>query len=195
MKDTRQRLLEMMEYLNPDFAAGYKPIFVYENVEPNYLNRILDGYIEAALWTEEERLKDEANSLHNLSLRDDDYYDEEDETETEKKFLRIMRNKEEKSFDSFSREDIEPDSLISAYKDIKEFIRLAGNDAVKEAIDRNGYEQFGHDIWLTRNRHGAGFFDRSYADTNEKDLIDAAHALKEVDLYINDNMKLSFGNE
>jgi hypothetical protein len=31
-----------------------------------------------------------------------------------------------------------------------------------EAIQRNGYtaERAGHDFWLTRNRHGAGFWDR-----------------------------------
>jgi hypothetical protein len=50
-------------------------------------------------------------------------------------------------------------------------------------------------LWLTRNRHGAGFFDRGYDDEDEKLFIDASHKLGEVDLYINDDMKLSFSNE
>ena len=78
--------------------------------------------------------------------------------------------------------------------DIKQFLSLAG-DSVIEAIEDNGLERLGHDIWLTRNGHGAGFFDHSYDDENEKRLISAAKSLKEVDLYINDDMKLSFGNE
>lgn len=192
MKNTKQRLFEMMEYVNPDFKAGYKPIFIYENLEPTDLNKILDGYIEAALWTEEERLRDDAKSM-NPPIRDDDYYDETDETEEEKKFLRIMKSKESKTIESFSRDDINPDSLIKAYTDIKQFIKLAGDAAVNEAINENGYEKMGHDIWLTRNGHGAGFGDYWYE--NEKALKDAAKALREVDLYIGDDNKLYFSNE
>jgi hypothetical protein len=193
MKNTKQRLFEMMEYVNPDFNAGYKPIHIYENIEPTDLNKILDGYIEAALWTEEERLGDEAREM-NPPVRDDDYYDEEDESETEIKFLRLMKDKyDNKTIESFSREDINPDSLIKAYTDIKQFIKLAGNDAVNEAIGEKGYEQLGHDIWLTRNGHGAGFFDHSY--DHEKELMNAAKALREVDLYIGDDGKLYFSNE
>jgi hypothetical protein len=53
----------------------------------------------------------------------------------------------------------------------------------------------GHDIWLSRNGHGAGFFDRGYDDHIEKILMDSAHKLGGVDLFINDDMKLSFSNE
>jgi len=184
----KQRLLEVMQRIDPTF----KPNILHENIDPQNLNEILKGYIEAALWTEEERLMDDANSMNTTD--DNDYYDEEDETPDEIKFLRIMKEKNQrKTIESFSREDIEPDSLIRAYQDIKEFIRLAGDEAVNEAINEKGFEQLGHDIWLTRNGHGAGFFDHSY--DNEQKLMDAAHALKEVDLYINDDMKLSFSNQ
>jgi len=187
----KKRLLEVMQRVDPSF----KPNFLHEEIDPQHLNEILSGYIEAALWTEEERLMDDYNSTSELNQDDDyDYFDEENETAEEIKFLRIMKDKyEKKNIESFSREDIEPNSLIKAYQDIKEFIRLAGDEAVNEAIQENGYEKLGMDIWLTRNGHGAGFFDHSYE--NEKQLMDAAHALKEVDLYLNDNMKLSFSNE
>ena len=66
------------------------------------------------------------------------------------------------SFETFWREDIEPNSQIQAYQDIKKFIELAGKDAIAEAIQEYGFSQLGHDLWLTRNRHGAGFFDRTY---------------------------------
>ena len=185
----KQRLLEVMQRVDPSF----KPNVLHEEIEPQNLNEILKGYIVAALWTEEEKLMDDYNSM-NATSDDNDYYGEEDETPDEIKFLRIMKDKNQrKTIESFSREDIEPNSLIKAYQDIKEFIRLAGDEAVNEAITEKGYEQLGHDIWLTRNRHGAGFFDHSYE--NEQKLTDAAQTLKEVDLYINDDMKLSFSNE
>jgi len=183
----KQRLFEVMQRLDPSFKSNV----LHEEIEPQNLNEILKGYIVAALWTEEERLMDDVKSMDATS---DDYYDEEDETPDEIKFLRIMKEKNQrKTIESFSREDIEPDSLIRAYQDIKEFIRLAGDEAITEAIGEKGYEQLGHDIWLTRNGHGAGFFDHSYE--NEQRLMNAAQALKEVDLYINDDMKLSFSNE
>jgi hypothetical protein len=110
------------------------------------------------------------------------------------RLIKISTNLNKKSFESFTKEDIEPNSLIKAYTDIKKFLDLAG-ESVIEAIEENGLEQLGHDIWLTRNGHGAGFFDRSYGDDNEKRLTQAAKALKEVTIYINDNLRLSFDNE
>ena len=39
--------------------------------------------------------------------------------------------------------------------------------------------QNGHDFWLTRNGHGAGFWDRGYADEVGDALTEAAHAFGE----------------
>lgn len=43
----------------------------------------------------------------------------------------------------------------------------------------------GHDFWLTRNCHGAGFWDRGL--DNGQALTDAAHAYGEVHLYVQDS--------
>lgn len=173
----------MMEKLNPTFKVKS----LHENLNQENLNQIFSGYIEAALWTEEERLKDDVG-INN----DDDEDDLEDESPEQIKFMQIMKNKGSKSFENFTREDIDNDSLIKAYTDIKEFLRLAGDQAVQEAVNKNGYERLGHDIWLTRNGHGAGFFDHSYE--HEQELMNAAKKLKEVDLYVADNMQLMFSN-
>src|ERR1700676_2800960 len=37
-------------------------------------------------------------------------------------------------------------------------------------------EQAGHDFWLTRNRHGAGFWDGDYPESIDKILTDASHS-------------------
>jgi RecJ-like exonuclease len=110
------------------------------------------------------------------------------------KLIKLSANINNKGIEKFSKEDIEPDSLIKAYSDIKKFIQLAG-DSVYEAIYENGLERLGTDIWFTRNGHGAGFFDHSYDDDDEKKLIQAGKSLGSVDLYINDNLKLSFSNQ
>lgn len=158
----------------------------------NELNQILKGYIEAALWTEEEILATDYKSQYGDS-EEEEYDDFEGEDELDK-LVRLSANLNKKSFDSFKREDIEVNSLIKAYTDIKKFLELAG-DSVNEAIEDNGLERLGQDIWLTRNDHGAGFFDHSYDPDNEKRLINAAKALGNVYLYINSNVKLSFSNE
>ena len=44
----------------------------------------------------------------------------------------------------------------------------------------------GHDFWLTRNGHGAGFWDRGLGEAGKK-LTDAAHAFGECNLYLGDD--------
>lgn len=51
-------------------------------------------------------------------------------------------------------------------------------------------ETAGHDFWLTRNRHGAGFWDRG-EDQGDK-LTEAAHAYGESDIIVTDDGKLYF---
>lgn len=160
-------------------------------LDESEIKKIMNGYIEAALWTEEEQLKDD---MENQSIYDDDDDDEEDEDESEiDKIIRMQSDLKSKGIDSFSKENITPDSLIQAYLDIKQFIKSAGIKAVNEAINENGLERLGHDIWLTRNRHGAGFFDHTYEHENE--LMNAAHNLKEVYIYFDDEGVLRFSNE
>ena len=168
--------------------------FIKESLEEigisnDEINEILKGYLMAALWTEEERLNDEYESEDIFSEDDDE--DDEEETEIDR-LVKIQNNLNNKSFSGFMEDDIEVNSKIQAYLDIKNFIMDAGGPAVAEAIDDNGTEQLGHDIWLTRNGHGTGFMDRDY--DNVDDLERAAEKLKEVDMYIGDDNMLYFSN-
>jgi hypothetical protein len=163
-----------------------KEVFVRENtevyLEENELLEIMKGYLDAAIWTEEERLQSEYQPDLDSNEEDSDL----------NKLIRIQADLNKKPFENFITEDLEPDSKIQAYMDIKNFIKIAGPQAISETLDTNNASQLGHDIWLTRNRHGAGFFDHNY--DFEKQLMDAAHAIKEVDLYITDNATLAFSN-
>jgi hypothetical protein len=44
-----------------------------------------------------------------------------------------------------------------------------------------------HDFWLTRNRHGAGFWDGDYPEPIATQLTELAHSFGECDLYVGDD--------
>lgn len=162
---------------------------------------IMKGYIDAVLWTEEDNLKsqqehDEESGKGRYAYDDeyDDVDDDEEETELDR-LIRMQNTFKTKNIDVFTKEHIGADSLIQAYLDIKKFLDTASEDAIREAIETNGEERLGHDIWLTRNGHGAGFFDHTYDPENENSLIAAAQGLGYVDIYIDDNNMLRFSNE
>jgi hypothetical protein len=178
--------------ISENFSSMIDEIEVAQGLELSQedLNEILKGYLEAALWTEEERLREDYESEYGY---DEDEYNEDDDEESElDKLIRIQTQFNSKAFESFVIEDLEGDSKVQAYLDIKKFIQLAGKDAVEEAINNQGLFRLGMDIWLTRNGHGSGFFDHSY--DYEKELMDAGHSLKSVDLYITDDLTLAFSN-
>lgn len=49
--------------------------------------------------------------------------------------------------------------------------------------------QAGHDFWLTRNHHGAGFWDRGLGEKGDR-LTSAAHVYGGVDLWLNEDGKV-----
>lgn len=80
--------------------------------------------------------------------------------------------------ENFGPEDVSRKTMREMRADCKAFIRdnakdLAGIDA----------SQAGHDFWLTRNRHGAGFWDRGLGEIGDR-LTKAAHVYGSVDLYV-----------
>ncbi len=48
----------------------------------------------------------------------------------------------------------------------------------------------GHDFWLTRNGHGAGFWDGDYEEQVGQKLTELCKQFKEVSLYVDDNDKI-----
>ena len=188
MNKTQIQLL-MRGYLNKVFSLneGLDNSFI----TPELLNGVLEGYLKCALWTEEERLNDEYNSEHPNPDAEYDEMDGAGETDMDK-LIKLQSKMNSKSFSHFVDDDIDIDSKIQAYLDIKLFVKLAGVDAVKEAIEENGVSMLGMDIWFTRNGHGSGFFDHNY--DNETRLIEAGRQLKGVDLYISDDLRLVFSN-
>lgn len=83
--------------------------------------------------------------------------------------------------------DIDENSIKGMENDMRQFL-----EENYETIEESGliYEQVAHDFWLTRNHHGAGFFDRHLDPEIEKKLMDASHSYHEVDLYVGDDGKI-----
>jgi hypothetical protein len=54
-------------------------------------------------------------------------------------------------------------------------------------------EYAAHDFWLTRNGHGAGFWDGDWSEPAAKVLTDASKAFGEVHLYVGDDGKIYMG--
>jgi hypothetical protein len=80
---------------------------------------------------------------------------------------------------NYSVEDINPDTLAWMEADCKRFQEENATDIVGRE------EQAGHDFWLSRNHHGAGFFDGKWGAVGDI-LQERAEAYGEVCLYVED---------
>lgn len=94
---------------------------------------------------------------------------------------------------NFDISDIADEAMKSMIADCKKF-----QDENRELYEKGGWDdgQAGHDFWLTRNGHGAGFWDR-HMEGMEKDigdqLTEKAHKFGEVNLYVGDDGKIYQG--
>ena len=92
-------------------------------------------------------------------------------------------------FDEIDAE-LAPEARAQMNEDLTAF--MAEVAVIQESQDWPEFpsdEQIAHDFWLTRNRHGAGFWDRGLGDLGEL-LTDAAHAWGESDLYLGDDNQI-----
>ena len=60
---------------------------------------------------------------------------------------------------------------------------------VTESTRHTAEQMLGHDFWLTRNGHGAGFWDRGLGELGQK-LTDACKTFGSMDLYVGDDGKI-----
>ena len=87
----------------------------------------------------------------------------------------------------YSIDDIDKDTLESLAKELKEFINKYYSLVSKEDKDK-GISEFVHNFWLTRNGHGAGFWDGDYK--NGEALSSAAEKYGPLYLYVGDDGKI-----
>ena len=97
--------------------------------------------------------------------------------------------------EKYDSDDLAPETRKAMEADCEKFI--AENETAlsdyEEIIgthpEYTESEKAGHDFWLTRNGHGAGFWDRGIGETGDT-LTEASTGFGEVDLYVGDDGKL-----
>ena len=97
-------------------------------------------------------------------------------------------DKENPFDDNYSIDDFSEKALKQADKDCDLFIEKAGDLL-------NGFDDtdIAHDFWLTRQRHGAGFWDGDYPDEIGDKLTEIANDFRELYIYVGDDGQLYFG--
>lgn len=121
-----------------------------------YLDRMSDAYLDAAAWTD-------------LDAETGD--DEEDARRED------CTGWASEAFDVAEK----------ACSDFLERVETAHGWDVDELTEL-GWDagQAGHDLWLTRNSHGTGFWDRGRGDAGDR-LTDTAAGMGESDAYVGDD--------
>lgn len=84
---------------------------------------------------------------------------------------------------NYSKSDIAPETIKAMADDCADF-----QGSFAQLLEESGLsdEQAGHDFWLTRNRHGAGFWDHGLGEIGEK-LTEMAHPYGGFNLYLGDD--------
>ena len=86
-------------------------------------------------------------------------------------------------------DDLAPEALESLTEDVHNFLSVCWGDTWEGfsiPLGDIAPEQIGHDLWLTRNGHGAGFWDRGLGEIGER-LSEQARAMGSADLYRGDD--------
>ena len=93
--------------------------------------------------------------------------------------------------------ELAPITKLEMRREVNQFFNLlelyimpTGSTLLKSANEYQDDEHIAHDFWLTRNGHGAGFWDGDYKceDQDLGDILTAiAQTFAEVNLYIGDD--------
>lgn len=87
--------------------------------------------------------------------------------------------------DDYGFEDVDKSVINQAKKDLDKFFKQAG-----DLLDGEDETTVAHDFWLTRNGHGAGFWDGDYEEEKGKALSKLADKFPEINLYVGDDGKI-----
>ena len=87
---------------------------------------------------------------------------------------------------NYTADDLAPEALERILADCRQFTL----NAEIESLVADDPRRAGHDLWLTRNGHGAGFWDGDWPEPAATILTDAAHKLGECSIYVGDDGKL-----
>lgn len=96
-------------------------------------------------------------------------------------------------------DDFAPAAIARAIADCAAFLDIAHPldlrdyraDRAHDPADGTVDDYMGHDLWLTRNGHGAGFWDRGLGFVGER-LTECARVMGSCDCYVGDDGQVYF---
>jgi hypothetical protein len=92
---------------------------------------------------------------------------------------------------NYSPDDLAPETRAKMRADCEAFVKSAHADLKEYAgMSRDFWDNVGHDFWLTRNGHGAGFWDGDWPEPQASRLTEASKAMGEVSLYVGDDGRI-----
>lgn len=93
--------------------------------------------------------------------------------------------------DRDSIEGFDSDSMAKIESECAQFVESHA-DLLRQYVEVTGRDMAsaGHDLYLTRNRHGAGFWDRG-SHPCLRELTDSAHAMGETHEYLTDGKEIA----
>ena len=90
---------------------------------------------------------------------------------------------------TYDEDDLAPETRAAAERVCRDFVELAVGDGLAPTLEGMGPEQAGHDLWLTREGHGAGFWDRGLGERGDR-LTKWAKTFGSADWYVGDDGKI-----
>jgi hypothetical protein len=91
----------------------------------------------------------------------------------------------------YEADDVAVESRLHMLRDVADFVAdnlddIAETPEYQEGSYVESASTVGHDLWLTRNGHGTGFWDRGLGELGTR-LTCAAHAMGASELYVGDD--------
>lgn len=136
-------------------------IYATTDVIKHDVESFVNGYLVAALWSSSDTLPGTADGQEGETVNLDNYYWADGQ---EAKLMGECL-----------------DFIAANAADL-----LAYEQQKSHAPEYGAWECAGHDFWLTRNGHGAGFWDRGLGELGER-LSEASKAFGGIDLYLGDD--------
>lgn len=92
---------------------------------------------------------------------------------------------------NYSADDLAPKTLKRIIQDCEAFQNVHAKIPQYNNPEYSDAGMAGHDFWLSRNGHGAGFFDRYELNPKTREeLQEAAEIFGKMDLYVGDDGKI-----
>jgi len=143
---------------------------------------MLDDYLETALWSSSCYLP-----VCEGELDEDGCMDVDDEHP-------LHGISENDHCDAhFGPDDFTNEAKLRAILECDKFEELLTESGLYDrALEYQDADRIGHDFWLTRNGHGAGFWDGDYGDIGDELTKLVNDNFGELNIYINEDGSLGF---